>query len=413
MSNSQPSTGKSVADALLASDEFKKDAKNFKTTKDLHEFVKSLVGPALEHILQGELDHHLGYQKYEAKGRNTGNSRNGTYERSVQTSTGPVTIDTPRDRNADFEPTILPKGRTTDNEFEEKVISMYAKGMSTRDIATHVADMYGAQISDPMVSMITDKVLPFVNEWKSRPLESMYCFLYLDGIVYKVRDNGKIVNKAVYVVLGITEEGTKDILGLWVGESEGSKFWMSVMTDLKNRGVGDILFASIDGLTGFSEAIKAVFPDTIVQRCIVHQIRNTLKYVPHKDKKAFAQTLKSIYTASTEEAGYQALQDTKEAWPQYALYLQSWETNWTELSPFFAYAPSIRKILYTTNPIESLNRQFRKVTKTTGIFPHNDSLLKLLWLAQRDISKKWSMPIHNWGEIIGQLSILFPDRIVL
>jgi transposase-like protein len=253
--------------------------------------------------------------------------------------------------------------------------------MTTRDIALHLADMYGVDVSDPMISTITDKVLPLVSEWQSRPLESLYCFLYLDGIVFKVRDNSTIVNKAVYVVIGIAEDGKKDVLGLWIGEAEGAKFWMSVMTDLKNRGVQDMLFASIDGLTGFSEAVKAVFPDVIIQRCIVHQIRNTLKYVPYKDKKAFAASLRAIYTAATEEAGYDALQDVKVQWPQYAAYLKSWEHNWIELSPFYQYAPAIRRILYTTNPIESLNRQFRKVTKSTTIFPHDQALLKLLWLA--------------------------------
>jgi putative transposase len=402
-----------VVAGVLALPEYQEGVKTLKTTTEMNEFLKQLVGPTLQTMLEAELDHHLGYKKYEYDGRGTGNSRNGHYEKTLKGSSGAVTVDVPRDRNSTFQPQAVHKYETVDNDLEERTISLYAKGMTTRDIADHIADMYGVQVSDPMISTITDKVLPLINEWQHRPLEEMYCFLYLDGIVFKVRDNGKIINKAVYVALGIDKDGHKDVLGLWIGEAEGAKFWMQVVTDLKNRGVNDILFASVDGLVGFSEAIHAVFPDTIVQRCIVHQIRNTLKYVPHKDKKAFAGALKPIYTAVTEEAGYQALQDLKDSWPKYAIYLQSWESNWKELSPFFAYAPAIRKILYTTNPIESLNRQFRKVTKTTTIFPHDQSLLKLLWLAQRDITRKWSMAHRNWGEIISQLSVLFPEKVRL
>jgi putative transposase len=406
-------TSSDIAAEVFTSDYYQEGIKNLKTTSEMNEFLKQLIAPTLQTILEGELDHHLGYKKHEYQGRGTGNSRNGHYEKTLKGVNGTATVEIPRDRNGTFNPQAVRKYDTIDNDLEERTVSMYAKGMTTRDIAAHLADMYGVEVSDPMISTITDKVLPLVSEWQHRPLEATYCFLYLDGIVYKVRDNGKIVNKTVYVVLGITTEGMKDVLGLWIGEAEGAKFWMSVMTDLKNRGVHDILFASVDGLAGFSEAIKALFPDCIVQRCIVHQIRNTLKYVPHKDKKAFAQALKTIYTAATEEAGYQALQGVKEHWPQYAVYLQSWETNWIELSPFFQYAPAIRRILYTTNPIESLNRQFRKVTKSTTIFPHDESLMKLLWLAQRDIVKKWSIAQKNWGEIISQLAVLFPERIRL
>jgi putative transposase len=402
-----------VAADIFALPGFQEGIKNLKTTSEMNDFLKKLIAPTLQTILEGELDHHLGYKKHDYKGRGTGNSRNGYYEKTIKGVNGTASVEVPRDRNSTFTPQALRKYETIDNDLEERTVSMYAKGMTTRDIAAHLADMYGVEVSDPMISTITDKVLPLVQEWQSRPLEQLYTFLYLDGIVYKVRDNGKIVNKAVYVALGIDAEGMKDVLGIWVGESEGAKFWMSVMTDLKNRGVQDILFASVDGLNGFSDAIHAVFPDTIVQRCIVHQIRNTLKYVPHKDKKAFAQSLKTIYTATTEDAGYSTLQDVKRDWPQYIAYLQGWENNWKELSPFFAYAPAIRRILYTTNPIESLNRQFRKVTKTTTIFPHDESLMKLLWLAQRDIARKWSMPQRQWGEIISQLSVLFPEKISL
>jgi putative transposase len=404
-------TSEEVAADVLALPGFQEGIKNLKTTSEMNDFLKKLIAPTLQTILEGELDHHLGYKKHDYKGRGTGNSRNGHYEKTIKGVNGEATIEVPRDRNSTFAPQVLRKYETIDNDLEERTVSMYAKGMTTRDITAHLADMYGVEVSDPMISTITDKVLPLVQEWQSRPLETLYAFLYLDGIVYKVKDNGRIVNKAVYVAMGIDKDGHKEVLGLWVGESEGAKFWMGVMSDLKNRGVQDLLFASIDGLSGFSEAIKAVFPDTIVQRCIVHQIRNSLKYVPHKDKKAFAASLKTIYTATTEEAGYTALQQVKKEWSQYAIYLQRWESNWAELSPFYQYAPAIRRILYTTNPIESLNRQFRKVTKSTTIFPHDEALMKLLWLAQRDIAKKWIYSIKDWGLIVSQLAVMFPERL--
>jgi transposase-like protein len=406
-------TGEEVAAEVFALPGFQEGIKNLKTTSELNSFLKQLVAPALQKILEGELDHHLGYKKHEYAGRGSGNNRNGHYEKTFKGTSGPVTIDVPRDRNGTFAPQAVRKYETIDNDLEERTVSMYAKGMTTRDIAAHLADMYGVEVSDPMISTITDKVLPLVTEWQHRPLERLYAFVYLDGIVFKVRDNGKIVNKSAYIALGITEDGMKEVLGIWIGEAEGAKFWMSVLTEIQNRGVRDVLFACIDGLSGFGDAIRAVFPECRVQQCIVHQIRNTLKYVPYKDKKAFAQALKAIYRAPTEEAGYAALQDVKEQWPQYAAYLKSWETKWAELSPFFSYPEPIRRIMYTTNAIEGLNRQFRKVTKSTTIFPHDEALLKLLWLAQRDIAKKWSMTLQHWGEIISQLAILFPEKVRL
>jgi len=264
-----------------------------------------------------------------------------------------------------------------------------------------------------MVSTITDKVLPLVQEWQSRPLSSQYVLVYLDGIHFKVRDTGRIVNKCSYTILGITTEGKREILGLWINETEGAKFWLSVLTEIKNRGVEDILIACVDGLTGFSDAIHTVFPSAEVQQCIVHQIRNTVKYIPHKHKLAFCKDLRTVYTAPSEEAGLIALEAVKQQWPQYAVYLKSWENKWHELSPMFRYPAEIRKIMYTTNAIENLHRQLRKVTKTTTIFPHEDALKKLLWLAQHDITRRWTMPIHNWGIVIAQFAILFPDRIQL
>lgn len=296
---------------------------------------------------------------------------------------------------------------------EEKIVSMYAKGMTTRDINSHMYDIYGIDVSASMVSSITDKVVPLIQEWQSRPLEVLYPIMYLDGIHFKVRDSGKVINKCAYTVLGINKDGYKDLLGLWISENEGAKFWMSVLSEIKNRGVQDILIACIDGLSGFSEAIKAVFPKTKIQQCIIHQVRNTVKYIPHKYKKAFCSDLKKIYTAPDEKAGLKALDEIKEKWKQYEPYLKSWETKWSELSTFFVYPNEVRRLIYTTNAVESLHRQIRKVTKTTTIFPNDDALTKLLWLAQRDISKKWNMTLRDWGSVIAQLSIMFPDRIIL
>lgn len=307
----------------------------------------------------------------------------------------------------------MKKYETVESGVEEKIVSMYAKGMTTRDINAHMRDIYGVDVSSAMISSITDKVMPLVQEWRSRPLDSIYPIVYLDGIFFKVRSEGKIVQKCGYTILGITRDGMKELLGIWLGESEGAKFWLGIINELKNRGVEDILIACVDGLAGFSDAIKTVFPNAQVQQCIVHQVRNTMKYIPHKHKKQFCSDLKKIYSAPTEEAGLAALEEVKTAWPQYSLYLRSWEQKWPELSTFFAYPYAVRRLIYTTNGIENLHRQIRKVTKTTSVFPHEKSLIKLLWLAQRDISKKWTMAVWNWSEVIGQLSIMFPDRIKL
>jgi putative transposase len=399
--------------ALISSDEFKERAKNLRNLSDVANFAKELIAPTLQAMLDAELENHLGYKKYEPKGRNSGNSRNGHSSKVLKTSFGQTELPVPRDRAGTFEPEAVKKYETVQSDVEERIIGMYAKGMTTRDISEYVKDIYGVDVSSGLVSTITDKVLPLVTEWQNRPLHSVYTFLYLDGIVFKVRDNGRIVNRTAYVILGINILGMKEILGIWIGESEGAKFWLGVLHEIRNRGVEDIFIASVDGLTGFSEAVRAVFPAAEVQQCIVHQMRNTLKYVAHKDRKALAQDLRSIYAAPTEEAGFSALQSVKEKWPKYALYLKSWETKWNELSSFFKYPEAIRRIMYTTNAIESVNRQFRKVTKTTSVFPHDEALLKLLWLAQRDIAKRWTLPIRNWGEIIASLAILWPEKIKL
>ena len=402
-----------VSPKILSYEEYQQKVKNLKTVSDVTNFAKELIAPTLQDMLDAELTNHLGYPKNHPSGHHTGNSRNGHYEKTLKTSFGEERINIPRDRNGEYEPIAVKKGESVQSDVEEKIIAMYAKGLTTRDINSYLEDIYRVSISSDMVSSITDKVLPRVEEWQSRPLASLYPVVYLDGIHFKVRDNGKIVSKCAYILLGITVDGIKEVLGIWVGESEGAKFWMQVLSEIRNRGVQNILICCVDGLSGFSEAIKTIFPDAIVQRCIVHQVRNTVKYVPHKEKKEFCEDLKTIYGAPSEEAGMQALIAVQEKWPQYKVYLQRWKEHWNELSPFYSFPEEIRRMIYTTNAIESLNRQFRKVTKTTSIFPHDKSLTKLLWLAQRDISRKWSMSVRNWGQILAQFAILFPEKITI
>lgn len=397
---------------LLSYEEYQEKVRNLRTADDLNGFVKDLVGPVLQEMLEAEMTNHVGYDKHASAGDGSGNSRNGYSEKTLRTAFGPSTVQVPRDRSGSFEPVAVKKYQTTTSDIEERIISMYAKGMTTRDINDHMRQIYGVDVSAGMVSSITDKVLPLVQEWQTRPLCPLYVVLYLDGVHFKVHESGRIVNKCSYTVLGIDDEGRKELLGIWIhGGGEGAKFWLQVLTELKNRGVADIFIACVDGLKGFSEAIQAVYPETTVQQCIIHQVRNTIKYVPHKDKDKFCQSLRTIYTAVTEEAGYAALRAVKEAWPMYQLYLKSWEEKWPELSPFYGYPKEIRKIIYTTNAVESLHHQLRKVTKTTTIFPHDEALTKLLWLAQRDIARKWTMPIQSWNQILPQLAILFPDRL--
>jgi transposase-like protein len=298
-----------------------------------------------------------------------------------------------------------------ENDLEQNVIALYAKGLTTRDIMLYLKEHHGVEISQSTISGITDKVYPLIKEWQTRPLSPVYPFVYLDGLHFKVRESGKIVPKCAYIVLGITSQGYKEVLGIWIGEVEGAKFWMGVLNEIKNRGVDQILIACVDGLRGFSEAINAIYPDAQIQQCIVHQIRHTVKFLPHKDREPFCNDLREIYSAPTQDAGREALEKVKQKWPRYQPYLKSWEDKWDELSSFYEFPEPIRRSIYTTNAIESLNHQFRKVTKTTTIFPHNDSLEKLLWLAQDDIAKRWSHPVRRWGEVVSQLAVLFPGKI--
>lgn len=399
---------------LLSYEEYQEKVKGLKTADDVNGFVKDLVGPVLQEMLEAEMTNHVGYDKHDALGDGSGNSRNGYSEKTLRTGFGPSTIQVPRDRSGSFEPVAVKKYQTTTSDIEERIISMYAKGMTTRDINDHMRQIYGVDVSAGMVSSITDKVLPLVQEWQNRPLCPLYAVVYLDGVHFKVHESGKIVNKCSYTALGIDDEGRKELLGIWIqGGGEGAKFWLQVLSELKSRGVGDILITCVDGLKGFADAIQTVYPDTVIQQCIIHQVRNTMKYVPHKHKDKFCSDLRSIYTAPTEEAGYAALQAVKEKWPMYQIYLKSWEEKWVELSPFYSYPFEIRKIIYTTNAVESIHHQLRKVTKTTTIFPHDEALLKLLWLAQRDVARKWTQPIPSWNQILPQLAILFPDRLNL
>jgi len=374
-----------------------------------------LFAHTIEEMLETELSEHLGYEPYEVKGRNSGNSRNGRYGKKLRTSAGETTIQVPRDRNGDFEPQVVKKQVANTNELEDKIIGMYAKGMSVRDIQGTLQDLYGVEVSPTTLSAITDKVWSLVEEWQNRSLASIYPIVYLDAIHIKLRREGKVENIAVYTVLGVDVEGQRDILGHWVGNgSESSNFWLSVITDLQTRGVQDIFIACMDGLSGFREAVLAVFPQTQIQRCIIHQIRNSLKYITWTDRKAFMLDLKTVYQATTRESAEAHLHQLADKWAdKYAVAIRSWENNWEDLSTFFAYPAEIRRLIYTTNSVEGYHRQLRKVTKAKSIFPTPEAARKLLFLANRDILKKWTMPIQNWPLILNQLVIRFEGRLVI
>ena len=372
-----------------------------------------LFASTLEQMLEAELSEHLGYEPYEAKGRNSGNNRNGKYTKKVRSSEGETTIQVPRDRNGDFEPQLVKRYAANTNELEDKIIGMYAKGMTVRDIQGTLQELYGIDVSPTTLSAITDKVWELVESWQSRPLASLYVIIYLDAIHIKMRREGKVENTAVYVVLGVDLEGHRDVLGHWVGAGgESANFWLSVITDLQSRGVKDILIACMDGLTGFKEAVLAVFPKTEIQRCIIHQIRNSLKYISWKDKKAFMVDLKAVYQAPTREAAEGNLRKLKEIWNgQYAVAIRSWDNNWEDLATFFDYPAAIRRMIYTTNAVEGYNRQLRKVTKSRSSFPTGEAVRKLLFLANRDIIKKWTNPMTDWPSILNQLVIRFGERV--
>lgn len=398
--------------------DYNEEVKKCKTIDDVigkDGLVQRLIKDVLENILEVEMGEHLGRDKYDRQtdiDQDDRNYRNGYSKKTLRSSFGDVDLDVPRDRKAEFEPQIVKKYETVCNELDKKIISLYAKGMSTRDIQAEVEDLYGITLSPSMISKITDKVIATATEWQNRMLDEIYPIVYLDAMYFKVRSNGKIVNKAVYICLGYTLEGYKDILGIWVDEAEGAKFWLSICNDLKNRGVKKILIACMDGLKGFPQAIKTVFPTVDIQTCIVHQIRNSIKYIASKDKKAFMKDLKEVYKATTEELALAQLDNLKEKWgSNYGMVIDSWYNNWNNLDTFFKFSPQIRKLIYTTNVLEGFNRQVRKFTKVRTIFPTDESLNKCVYLATMEIMEKWTQPIHNWGTTLAELSLYFEEQL--
>ena len=386
--------------------------KNLKTAGDVQEMLKEMFGKTLEHMLEAELENQLGYSKYNYKEKNTENSRNGYSKKKVRSDYGEMDLQIPRDRNSEFEPVVVEKHQNDISGIEDQIISMYAKGMTVRDIQDHLRNIYGMEASPQLISNVTDKLLPVIREWQNRPLQEIYPIVFLDAIHYKVRVEGHVVSKAAYVAIGIGIEGLKEVLGIWIGENESAKFWLNVLNELKNRGVKDILILSVDNLSGISEAIRASFPETQIQKCIVHQIRNSCKFVSYKDLRQFTSDLKPIYRSISEEDGLAALEVFADKWEsKYPLAVRSWRNNWSEISTFFRYPEAIRKLIYTTNMIESFHRQLRKVTKSKSIFPTDDSLLKMLYLATMDVSRKWNSKVSNWGMILSQFTIYFEDRL--
>ena len=386
-------------------------AEKLKTPEDAQEVLKQLFADTIEEMLKAELDANLGYERYEPKPEGTTNTRNGSSAKRLRTQYGEVEIAVPRDREGQFEPAVVKKHQTSTVGIEEQILALYAKGTSTRDIQAHLQQIYGLEVSPTLISHVTDKILPTLREWQSRPLQPVYAVVFLDAIHYKVRQDGHVENKAVYVVVGVDLSGQKDVLGMWIGEHESAKFWAGVLNELRNRGVQDILIAAVDNLRGFNEAIGAAFPRTEIQKCIVHQVRNSLSYVTYKDYKPIASALRPIYQAPSEEAGLAALDHFEEVWgKKYPLVVRSWRQNWPELATFFKFPPEVRRLIYTTNIIEGFHRQLRKVTKTKGAFPGDDALFKQLYLVAQDVILRWSR-VQNWGLVLSQLTVFFEDRV--
>lgn len=388
------------------------DMSNITSMDDIQNPFKETIAEFMEDGLETELDDELGYSRYDYCNKNTENSRNGHSSKTLRTSSGDVEVAVPRDRKGEFEPQLLKKNQTSiSQDIEEKILSMYAKGMTTGDIEAHIQDIYGVDVSDTTVSHITDKILPVAKEWQQRPLEAVYTVVFLDAIHYHVRSEGHIVKKAVYIAIGIDLDGHKDVLGMWVGENESAKYWATVLNSLRNRGIEDIFIACTDNLCGFSTAIEAVFPKTEIQNCIIHQIRNSSKYVSYKDLKALMADLKAVYAAVDEDAALMALDAFSEHWDKkYPTISQSWRANWANLSTYFKFPQELRRLIYTTNAIEGFNRQLRKVTKAKSVFPTDESLFKMLYLAMMDITKKWTGRRQDWSMIHAQLAVYFEDR---
>lgn len=374
--------------------------------------LKQLTKAVVERCLEAELDTHLGYKKHAPEGKGTGNSRNGRSRKTLKGEHGEIQIAVPRDRNGSYEPQIIEKGQTRLAGFDDKILALYARGMTTRDIQAQVQEMYGVEVSPTLISNITDAVLDEVRQWQTRPLESVYPIVYFDCLIVKVRENQRVINKALYLALGLNMSGHKDLLGMWIAQTEGARFWAGVMTELQNRGIQDILIACVDGLTGFPDAIEATYPGCRVQLCMVHMVRNSLRYVSWKDRKAVAADLKMIYTAATESEAEFNLELFAEKWDkQYPSISKQWRNNWARVIPLFSFPEDIRRVMYTTNAIESVNMTLRKVTRNHRIFPTDESVFKVVYLAIQNITKKWTMPIHNWTYALNRLMLEFVGRI--
>jgi transposase-like protein len=383
-----------------------------KTTEDVENALRNLFKDTLQEMLNAELTEHLGYEKNEyTDGKE--NYRNGYSNKIVHSSQGDINLNVPRDRNGSFDPIVVEKGQKDISNIEHKIIRMYARGMSNKDIHDQIEEIYGVKISPDMVTAITDKIIPEIQEWKQRQLNEQYAIVFVDATYFSVKENGIVVKKAVYIALGVTMEGEKEILGFYIGESESAKYWTSILNEIKNRGVKDILIMCSDGLKGLKEAIGTVYPKTEFQRCIVHMIRNTLKYVSYKDRKELASDLKLIYKASSEEEAYNNLQELKDKWSERKIYLENWENNWENIQPFFKYGPQTRKIMYTTNAIESLNNCYKKLNKNRRVFPTVQALEKSLYLSTQIITEKWTSRYQNWGITLSELKIYFPDRVLI
>ena len=383
---------------------------DIKTAEDIQDALKDLLGGTIKEMMEAEMDEHLGYEKSERSDND--DYRNGYKSKRVNSSYGSMEIEVPQDRKSTFQPKIVKKRQKDISDIDHKIISMYAKGMTTRQISDTIEDIYGFETSEGFISDVTDKILPQIEDWQKRPLSEVYPVLYIDAIHYSVRDNGVIRKLAAYVILGINLDGQKEVLTIQVGDNESSKYWLSVLNELKNRGVKDILIICADGLNGIKEAIAAAYPKTEYQRCIVHQVRNTLKYVADKDRKPFAKDLKAIYHAPTEEQALEALEGVTEKWAvKYPNSMRSWKQNWDAICPIFKFSPEVRKVIYTTNAIESLNSTYRKLNRQRSVFPSDTALLKALYLATFEATKKWTMPIRNWGQVYGELSIMYEGRL--
>lgn len=389
--------------------------KQFKSKESFQEYFNSLFKQGIEEMLQSELDEHLGYSKHTIEGYNTGNSRNGYFPKTVTTeNVGDIVLNIPRDRNGEFEPQIIPKGQTISSKIEDAIIGMYSRGMTTSDVRHQVEEIYGLEISEMTVSNITERIMLSVKEWQQRTLEPVYFAVWMDGIVLKIREDSKVINKCVYIVIGLKPDGRKEVLGFWIEKTESAAFWMSVLTDLKARGVEDILIACTDNLKGFTQAIKAVFPQTVTQLCIVHQIRNSCKFVVYKDRKEFCADLKKVYTAINKEIALEELEIFKLKWQsKYKYAITSWVENWDNLSNYFEYPLELRKIIYTTNTIENLNRGIRKYTKTKTQFTNENAASKSIYLSIKNIENAWTQPIAGWGLILHQYLIIFEDRCMI